>query len=116
MSITSEVMETSNRRDIIRLRMSATYAPTVGGLLRSWRLRRRMSQLMLACQAEISSRQLSFLETGRSSPSREMILHLSEQLNVSLRDRNVMLIAAGYAPYFLRDRSMRPNWRQHGAL
>jgi transcriptional regulator with XRE-family HTH domain len=59
-----------------------------------------MSQLALACEAEISARHLSFLETGRSSPSREMILHLSEQLKIPLRERNVLLVAGGYAPVF----------------
>lgn len=72
----------------------------VGSLLRSWRQRRRLSQLDLACEAEISTRHLSFLETGRSMPSREMILHLAEQLDIPLRERNVMLMAAGYAPVF----------------
>jgi transcriptional regulator with XRE-family HTH domain len=74
--------------------------PQVGSLLRQWRQRRRVSQLALACEAEISARHLSFLETGRSSPSREMILHLSEQLGVPLRERNVLLVASGYAPVF----------------
>jgi len=72
----------------------------VGSLLRKWRERRRLSQLDLACEAEISTRHLSFLETGRSLPSREMVLRLAEQLEVPLRDRNVLLIAAGYAPAF----------------
>jgi len=72
----------------------------VGQLLRNWRERRRLSQLALACEAEISSRHLSFLETGRSQPSREMVLHLAEQLEVPLRERNALLIAAGYAPEF----------------
>jgi len=72
----------------------------VGPLLREWRLRRRFSQLTLACEAEISSRHLSFLETGRSSPSREMILRLAEHLRIPLRERNVLLVASGYAPVF----------------
>jgi len=59
-----------------------------------------MSQLQLACEAEISARHLSFLETGRSTPSREMILHLAEQLQIPARERNVLLITAGYAPIF----------------
>ena len=59
-----------------------------------------MSQLDLACEADISARHLSFLETGRSSPSREMVLHLAEQLEVPLRERNSLLVAAGYAPVF----------------
>ena len=72
----------------------------VGGLLRQWRERRRLSQLELACDAGISTRHLSFVETGRSHPSREMLLHLSEQLEVPVRERNVLLVAAGYAPIF----------------
>jgi transcriptional regulator with XRE-family HTH domain len=77
----------------------------VGELLRQWRQRRRMSQLDLACEAAISTKHLSFLETGRSRPSREMVLHLTERLAIPLRDRNVMLAAAGYAPAF-RERSL----------
>jgi len=72
----------------------------VGDLLRDWRRRRRLSQLDLACEAEISSRHLSFLETGRSSPSREMVLRLAERLEIPLRERNRLLVAAGYAPTF----------------
>jgi len=72
----------------------------VGHLLREWRQRRRLSQLALACDAEISTRHLSFIETGRAQPSREMVLHLSEQLEVPVRERNVLLVAAGYAPIF----------------
>src|SRR5262249_36165232 len=73
---------------------------TIGDLLREWRQRRRLSQLDLACDAEISTRHLSFLETGRSLPSREMVLHLAEQLDVPRRERNVLRGAAGYAPMF----------------
>jgi transcriptional regulator with XRE-family HTH domain len=72
----------------------------VGGLLREWRRRRRLSQLDLACDAGISTRHLSFVETGRAQPSRDMLLHLSEQLEVPVRERNVLLVAAGYAPIF----------------
>jgi transcriptional regulator with XRE-family HTH domain len=72
----------------------------VGNLLRKWRERRRLSQLDLACEAEISTRHLSFLETGRSLPSREMVLRLAERLDVPLRERNALLLAAGYAPAF----------------
>src|SRR5215471_9634946 len=78
----------------------ATIEQSVGSLLKEWRQRRRLSQLDLACEADISTRHLSFLETGRSLPSREMILHLAEQLEVPLRERNALLIAAGYAPVF----------------
>jgi transcriptional regulator with XRE-family HTH domain len=72
----------------------------VGELLREWRERRRLSQLALALDAEISTRHLSFVETGRSTPSREMVLRLAEQLDVPLRDRNRLLLAAGYAPVY----------------
>jgi transcriptional regulator with XRE-family HTH domain len=72
----------------------------VGDLLREWRQRRRMSQLHFAVEAEISSKHLSFLETGRSQPSREMVLHLAELLEVPLRERNSLLVAAGFAPMF----------------
>ncbi len=72
----------------------------VGDLLREWRQRRRMSQLDLACEADISTRHLSFLETGRSTPSREMVLHLAERLDVPPRARNALLNAAGYAAAF----------------
>lgn len=73
---------------------------SVGDGLRKWRTRRRLSQLELACEAEISARHLSFLETGRSRPSRDMILRLSEHLAVPLRERNLLLLAAGFAPLF----------------
>jgi transcriptional regulator with XRE-family HTH domain len=73
---------------------------SAGELLREWRERRRLSQLDLSLQAEISTRHLSFVETGRSAPSREMILRLAEQLAVPMRERNVLLTAGGYAPIF----------------
>jgi transcriptional regulator with XRE-family HTH domain len=79
---------------------TATVPAPVGTLLRDWRRRRRRSQLDLALDAGVSSRHLSFLETGRSRPSPEMILRLCEQLDVPLRDRNQLLLAAGYAPRF----------------
>jgi transcriptional regulator with XRE-family HTH domain len=80
---------------------SARAAPRgVGELLREWRERRRLSQLELAIQAEISTRHLSFVETGRSVPSRDMVLHLAEQLELPLRERNQLLLAAGYAPVY----------------
>jgi len=77
-----------------------TIRKTAGDYLREWRGKRRISQLALASEAEISTRHLSFLETGRSQASREMLLHLSEQLDIPLRERNVILLAAGYAPVF----------------
>src|SRR6476661_676041 len=72
----------------------------VGDLLRDWRQRRRLSQLELALEAEVSPRHLSFVETGRSRPSRELVLHLAEHLDVPLRDRNELLTAAGFAPLY----------------
>ncbi|HEY8605833.1 MAG TPA: helix-turn-helix transcriptional regulator [Noviherbaspirillum sp.] len=77
-----------------------TTARPVGEHLREWRQRRRLSQLDLALEAEISTRHLSFMETGRSLPSREMVLHLAERLDIPLRERNALLVAAGYAPMF----------------
>jgi transcriptional regulator with XRE-family HTH domain len=77
---------------------------TIGEKLRDWRHRRHLSQLELALDADISARHLSFLETGRAAPSRDMVLHLAEQLDVPLRERNALLLAAGYAPTF----SQRP--------
>jgi len=72
----------------------------VGEHLREWRQRRHLSQLDLAVDAEISARHLSFVETGRAAPSREMVLRLAERLDVPLRERNVLLVAAGFAPAF----------------
>jgi transcriptional regulator with XRE-family HTH domain len=72
----------------------------LGDLLREWRKRRHQSQLALALQAGISQRHLSFVESGRAQPSREMVLRLAEQLDVPLRERNRMLVAAGFAPLF----------------
>src|SRR3954463_12592361 len=78
----------------------AAPARTIGDHLRDWRQRRRLSQLDLALEAEISTKHLSFLETGRSQPSRDMVLRLAERLDVPLRERNVLLVSAGYAPVF----------------
>jgi len=87
-------------------------SPGPGELLRSWRQRRRLSQLDLAIEAEVSPRHLSFVETGRSTPSRELLLHLARQLEVPLRERNALLLAAGYAPIYsqrpLDDATMGP--------
>jgi transcriptional regulator with XRE-family HTH domain len=73
---------------------------SVGQLLRGWRQHRRLSQLALAVDAEVSQRHLSFVESGRSQPSREMVLRLAEQLSVPVRERNAMLVAAGFAPVY----------------
>jgi transcriptional regulator with XRE-family HTH domain len=87
-------------------------APGVGPLLRDWRSRRRLSQMELALDAEVSARHISFVETGRSKPSRELVLHLAEHLEVPLRERNALLLAAGYAPAYaerpLGDDAMAP--------
>jgi transcriptional regulator with XRE-family HTH domain len=72
----------------------------VGELLREWRERRRLSQLDLSIQADISARHLSFVETGRSQPTPTMIMRLTEQLDVPLRERNTLLLAGGYAPAY----------------
>ena len=72
----------------------------VGDLLRDWRQRRRLSQLDLALEAGVSTRHLSFVETGRARPSPEMVLHLADELEVPLRERNRLLLAAGYAPVY----------------
>jgi transcriptional regulator with XRE-family HTH domain len=79
---------------------ASTATPTVGPLLRDWRQRRRLSQLDVSARAAISTRHLSFLETGRARPSREMVLHLAEELDIPLRERNTLLVAAGYAPVY----------------
>jgi transcriptional regulator with XRE-family HTH domain len=72
----------------------------VGPLLRRWRDQRRLSQMELALEAEVSTRHLSFVETGRSKPSRDMVVRLAEHLDVPLRARNELLLAAGYAPAY----------------
>lgn len=77
-----------------------TRTPPIGVLIRDWRTRRRLSQLDLALEADISQRHLSFVESGRSAPSRDMILRLASQLELPLRERNRLLLAAGFAPHF----------------
>src|SRR4051795_10706987 len=85
----------------------------VGPLLRDWRRRRRRSQMDLALDAGVSARHVSFVESGRSRPSAEMVVRLAEQLEVPLRDRNELLLAAGYAPLYgerpLDDPDMTPG-------
>ena len=93
--------------------MTNVVAPTpVGPMLRDWRRRRRLSQLDLALEAGVSARHVSFVETGRARPSAEMVLHLARELEVPLRERNRLLLAAGYAPTFeqrdLDDPEMAP--------
>jgi transcriptional regulator with XRE-family HTH domain len=77
-----------------------TAAPPVGLQLRHWREHRRLSQLELASQADVSTRHLSFVETGRSRPTKQMIIKLTEHLEVPLRERNQLLLAGGYAPAY----------------
>ena len=91
-AITSEVM------DLLASLKSMT--TPVGDLLREWRQRRHFSQLDLAIEADVSSRHLSFVETGRARPTSDMILRLAEHLDVPLRDRNTLLLAGGYAPAY----------------
>ncbi|MQY17704.1 helix-turn-helix domain-containing protein [Nocardia macrotermitis] len=86
--------------------------PRVGPLLREWRNRRRLSQLELALAADSSARHISFIETGRSRPSREMVLRLADQLDVPVRERNTLLIAAGYAPDFPETSLQDPRLRE----
>lgn len=85
--------------------------PTIGALLREWRIRRRRSQLELSIDVGVSTRHLSFVETGRSKPSVELVLAIAHHLDVPLRERNTMLLAAGFAPRYanraLDDPAMR---------
>uniref|UniRef100_UPI0035C1876F helix-turn-helix domain-containing protein n=2 Tax=Piscinibacter defluvii TaxID=1796922 RepID=UPI0035C1876F len=97
--MTSQVIAGGTRLGY-RRRMTAGLRAPIGSLLREWRQRRRLSQLELALAAEVSARHLSFLETGRAMPSREMVLRLAERLEVPLRERNRWLTAAGFAPMF----------------
>ena len=84
----------------------------LGHLLRRWRARRRLSQLDLALEAGISARHLSFVETGRAQPSREMVLRLTRALDVPLRDRNDFLTVAGYAPIYRETNLEAPRLAQ----
>src|SRR6201991_3248923 len=85
--------------NVLRFPPPAATRP-IGDHLRIWRQRRRRSQLDLALDAEVSQRHLSFVESGRAMPSREMVLRLAETLDVPLRDRNALLLAAGFAPHY----------------
>jgi transcriptional regulator with XRE-family HTH domain len=101
-------------------RFNKPSAAQVGVLLRSWRQQRRRTQLELALDAEISQRHLSFVESGRASPSREMLLRLADRLDVPLRDRNALLFAAGFAPVYaerpLEDAAMSSARRIIGVI
>lgn len=104
--ITSQVIETQpSSISVTTMAITAEPTRTVGDLFREWRQRRGVSQLALALRANVSARHLSFVETGRARPSREMVLRLAEQLAVPLRQRNSLLLAAGYAPAF-RERAL----------
>src|SRR6187549_3187640 len=83
-------------------------APVIGPLLRDWRQRRRLSQLDLACEADISTRHLSFVETGRARPSRGMLMRLLDLLDIPLRERNALLLAAGFAPAYADGNLLAP--------
>jgi transcriptional regulator with XRE-family HTH domain len=101
MSMTSEVMAAATSAGYGSAMTAVLETRTgVGDLLRAWRTRRRLSQLDLACLADISTRHLSYVETGRSRPSRGFLLHVAEHLDVPLRGRNDLLVAAGYAPVY----------------
>src|SRR6185295_4029675 len=84
----------------------------VGALLRHWRTARRLSQLELALDADVSSRHLSYVETGRSRPSREMLLRLADVLEVPLRERNALLVAGGFAPRYYETSLAAPEMAQ----
>jgi transcriptional regulator with XRE-family HTH domain len=84
----------------------------VGALLRHWRTARRLSQLELSLNADVSSRHLSYVETGRSQPSRDMVLRLAEALEIPLRERNALLVAAGFAPRYYETGLAAPEMAQ----
>jgi transcriptional regulator with XRE-family HTH domain len=103
LSITPEVIERSAaKRESGAMTQIDMQMPmrTVGDHIRAWRRRRRLSQLDFALDVEVSQRHLSFIESNRSNPSREMVLRIADHLDVPLRDRNAMLVAAGFAPQF----------------
>lgn len=114
LSISSQVIGVMPRSCMLALmnRQLAIKARTIGDHIREWRQRRRLSQLEFALDADISQKHLSFIESGRAQPSREMVLRLARHLDVPLRQRNVMMLAAGYAPVFqersLDDPALKP--------
>lgn len=114
--MTSEVGARRAARDHNRAMVDITTRPLVGSLLREWRQRRRLSQLDLALEAGVSARHVSFVETGRSRPSAEMVLHLAEQLGVPLRERNGLLLAAATRPPTLTTTSAPPSWVRSATL
>jgi transcriptional regulator with XRE-family HTH domain len=103
-AMTSEVMEIAERRRMMRLVQSHA-----GTLVREWRTTRRLSQLELALEANVSSRHLSCVETGKAQPSRDMISRLADALEMPLRERNALLVAAGFAPRYRETELMSPE-------
>ena len=99
------------RRSVVIVSGMITTTETVGEVLRDWRRRRRFSQLDLAGEADISTRHLSFVESGRAVPSRGMLLRLAETLRLSLRERNRLLLAGGYAPVYIERALDAPEMR-----
>ena len=89
--------------------MKKSGSPSIGDHLRAWRERHHLSQLELSLRAEVSTRHLSFVETGRAAPGRELILRLGEELQIPLRERNTLLVAAGFAPIFQQRRFDDPS-------
>lgn len=96
--------------------MTITATPPVGELLRTWRERRHLSQLAFALEADVSARHVSFVETGKARPSREMLLRMAERLEVPLRDRNQLLLAGGFAPAFPERQLDDPALREARAV
>ena len=98
--------------------MIATQDPqTVGDLIKAWRARRRLSQLDLALEAGVSQRHLSFVESGRSAPSRDMVETLAETLDIPLRERNALLLSAGFAPAYTERKLTDPSMKAaHSAV
>jgi transcriptional regulator with XRE-family HTH domain len=99
-SMTRQVMDPAQPALLASGLMTATSRDAVGQALRTWRHRRRLSQLELASRTGVSTRHLSCLETGKANPSRQLLLYLTDELDVPLRDRNELLLAAGYAPRY----------------
>src|ERR671916_1233848 len=89
--------------------MATATSQAIGALLRGWRQQRRVTQLELALEAGVSARHLSFVETGRSKPGREMLLRVLDRLEVPFRERNRLLLAAGHAPAFPERRLEDPD-------
>jgi transcriptional regulator with XRE-family HTH domain len=104
-----EARETCGYRQLMMKQQTTERPARIGDLIREWRSRRRLSQLDLALEAGISQRHLSFVESGRSAPSREMVEILSEHLGLPLRERNVLLLSAGFAPAFAERKLTDPS-------